>query len=212
MTSETSVDSGTSAAGVSRVPYVSQFASSELMAGFVDGSVPVISDPAWASTGASDPEHYAFWAWRMCGMACLTMVLEARGTPCPPLVPLAEECARHGGYVVHPDRVDGLIYAPFVEWVGARFGLAASVRTDLDVEAVVESVASGAVVIASVHPSIRTPEGPAPAQPGGHLVLVFGTSDDGALVLHNPSGRPHSRVARADFVKFFAGRGVVVAS
>lgn len=198
-------------AGVVGVPYVSQFASPGRLAELLDGSLPAECDPAWASTGASDPGHYAFWAWRMCGMACLKMVLEARGTECPPLVPLAEECAGHGGYVVHADRVDGLIYAPFAEWVGHRFGLAVEVRTDLDADAVAGLVAAGRPVIASVHPSIREPGGPAPERRGGHLVLVFGVLDDGSLVLHNPSGRPGTRVTRADFAKFFAGRGMVVA-
>jgi hypothetical protein len=198
-------------AGVAGVPYVSQFASPGRLAELLDGSLPAGLDPAWASTGAADPAHYAFWAWRMCGMACLKMVLDARGTVCPPLVPLAEECARHGGYVVHPDRVDGLIYAPFAEWVAERFGLTVTVRTDLDAEAVAGLAAAGQPVIASVHPSIRQPSGPAPDRRGGHLVLVFGVAGDGSLVLHNPSGQPDTHVARADFAKFFAGRGMVVA-
>jgi hypothetical protein len=198
-------------AGVAGVPYVSQFASPGRLAELLDGSLPAELDPAWASSGASDPGHYAFWAWRMCGMACLKMVLQARGTACPPLVPLAEECARHGGYVVHADGVDGLIYAPFAVWVGRRFGLGVTVRTDLDADAVAGLVAAGQPVIASVHPAIRDPAGPEPERRGGHLVLVFGVAGDGALVLHNPSGWPDTRVARADFARFFAGRGMVVA-
>lgn len=195
--------------GVLDVPYVSQFASPQHLPRFLDGTLPAEQDPAWASTGADDPQHYAFWAWRMCWMACLKMLLDARGTAAPPLVPLAEECARHGGYVVHPDRVDGLIYAPFAAWVAQRFALEATVRTDLDTDAVAEAVAAGRPVIASVHPWIRTPQGPAPEQRGGHLVLVIG-ADEHDLVLHNPSGAPHSRVARAAFGTFFAGRGLIV--
>src|SRR5690349_24807362 len=68
------------------VPYVSQFASSDLVEGFVTDVVPLSTDPRWAETGAADVVQYAWWARRMCGMACLRMVLAARGVAAPSLV------------------------------------------------------------------------------------------------------------------------------
>ena len=68
-------------------------------------------------------------------------------------------------------------------------------------------------VIASVHSSIRRPDGDPPAK-GGHLVLVYGQAD-GMLVFHNPSG--HDRASREavalpieTFDRFFAGRGIAI--
>lgn len=196
-----------------RVPYVSQFASPDLVEGFVTDVVPLSTDPRWAETGARDVVQYAWWARRMCGMACLRMVLGSRGAEAPPLVTLAEECARHGGYVRHDDgRVDGLIYAPFARWVAGRFGLQAEVRTSLPLDDVRALVEGGALVMASVHPWVRWPDREPPAR-GGHLVLVVGTTPDGLLV-HNPSGLPGESQAYAElkparFEAFYAGRGVV---
>jgi hypothetical protein len=195
------------------VPYVSQFASPELVEGFVSDLVPVGADPRWAESGARDVVQYAWWARRMCGMACLRMVLGAHGIEAPPLVPLAEECARHGGYVRHADgRVDGLIYAPFVAWVAERFGPAGEVRGDLPLAEVLDLAAAGALVMASVHPWLRWPDREPPSR-GGHLVLVVGTSPDGLLV-HNPSGLPGESQSSAElkpstFERFYADRGVV---
>jgi hypothetical protein len=194
------------------VPYVSQFASADLVEGFVTDVVPLSSDPRWAETGAADVVQYAWWARRMCGMACLRMVLAARGVPAPSLVELAEECARHGGYVRHDDgRVDGLIYAPFARWVAERFGIRAEVRTTLPVDDVRTLVNAGTLVMASVHPWLRWPDREPPSR-GGHLVLVVGTTP-GALLVHNPSGLPgesqeYAEVPTAAFDRFYAGRGV----
>jgi hypothetical protein len=194
------------------VPYVSQFASADLVEGFVTDVVPLSADPRWAETGAADVVQYAWWARRMCGMACLRMVLAARGVAAPSLVELAEECARHGGYVRHDDgRVDGLIYAPFAHWVADRFGVAAEVRTALPVSRIRSLVTTGTLVMVSVHPWIRWPHREPPTR-GGHLVLVVGTTP-GALLVHNPSGLPgesqeYAEVADAAVERFSAGRGV----
>ena len=64
--------------------------------------------PYRAQAASPDP----VWARRGCGMACLQMILAARGEPVPPLPELGRRCMRHGGY---EDRPFGpLIYAGFV--------------------------------------------------------------------------------------------------
>jgi hypothetical protein len=65
-----------------------------------------------------------------------------------------------------------------------------------------------------VHPSIRWPEQEPPSR-GGHLVLVFGVAEDGALRFHNPSGstpatRADARLPPEAFGRFFAGRGILL--
>jgi hypothetical protein len=197
----------------SGVPYFSQWESPELVARFVDGSLRAADDPRWASSGARTPAEYEFWSGKVCGVACLKMVLAGRGRPVPPTMRLVERALAHGAYVRDGDRVDGLVYQPFVAWIGAEHGIAAEVRRDLPVADLVSHAAAGTLVIASVHAWIRWPERTPPGR-GGHLVLVTGVVD-GMLRFHNPSGLPgisqrDALAGQADFARFAAGRGIVL--
>jgi hypothetical protein len=194
------------------VPYISQWESADLVEEIIAGSLLASQDPRWPDSGATTPAEYEFWSWRICGIACLRMVLAHRGDPVPPSVPLAEECTRAGGYVRHRDRVDGLIYAPFVNWITGRWGIKASVRGDLPHTDIAETVHAGGLAMISVHPWIRWPERTPPRR-GGHLVLVTGAGP-GHLLIHNPSGLPgqsqqDARIGQATLDRFYAGRGVV---
>ena len=195
------------------VPYFSQWESPELAAGFIDGSRRAALDPRWAASGASTPEEYEFWSHKVCGLACLKMIMAARGLPVPPTMRLVARALAAGAYVPDGDRVRGLIYRPFADWVGAEYGIRAEVAADLPVGSLTALAATGTLVIASVHPWIRWPERTPPAR-GGHLVLVTGIAD-GLLRLHNPSGLPglnqRNALLRADdFARFAAGRGIVI--
>lgn len=68
-------DGATLALGASGVPYFSQWESAELATGFVDGSVDLADDPRWAASGARTPAEYRYWARKVCGLACLKMIL-----------------------------------------------------------------------------------------------------------------------------------------
>jgi hypothetical protein len=195
------------------VPYFSQFESAHLVAEFVAGTLSAAKDPKWADSGAVSPEEYEFWAWRTCGLACLKMILAGRGLAVPPTVPLAEECTRAGGYVRHADHVDGLIYGPFADWIAERFDLKATVHQDLGFEEIAEMVHAGGLAMLSVHAWIRWPER-APADRGGHLVLVTG-ADEERLLINNPSGLPgqsqhYAPICRADLDRFSARRGMLI--
>ncbi|MEU8466059.1 C39 family peptidase [Streptomyces sp. NPDC029003] len=196
-----------------RVPYFSQWESSALVPGFVSSSVAAADDPLWRSSGAGTAAEYAFWAPRMCGMACLRMALGHFGRPVPASVPLVREALAAGAYVREGDQVQGLIYAPFATWVASRWGLFAEARPRLSVDEVDAEVSRGRLVLLSVYKTIRTLD-PRPAGRGGHLVLAVGSGPD-HITIHNPSGFPdHSqrfhRVPKADLGRFFAGRGVVL--
>ncbi|MFD7098318.1 C39 family peptidase [Streptomyces xanthophaeus] len=195
------------------VPYFSQWESAALVPEFVSGAFPADADPLWESSGADSADEYAFWAPRMCGMACLRMALGFFGQPVPASVPLVREALAAGAYVRDGDQVQGLIYAPFAAWVASRWGLFAEARPQLSVEQVEAEVSSGRLVLLSVHKTIRTLD-PAPAQRGGHLVLAVGSSAD-HIVIHNPSGFPEKsqqfhQVPKPELGRFFAGRGVVL--
>ena len=198
----------------SGLPYYSQWESPELVPQFLDGSLSAADDPNWATSGAQTPAEYGFWASRACGLACLRMVLHSRGMPVPPVIRLVERALTWKAYVRDGDRVDGLIYKPFADWVGQDYGISATVVPDLTLEQVCSSASPAAPVIASVHSWIRWPDR-TPPQTGGHLVLVTGAAD-GILRLHNPSGLPgasqrDARIPAADFGRFFARRGMIVA-
>jgi hypothetical protein len=195
-------------------PYYCQWESPDLVRAIVRGQILASEDPAWAASGAASPEEYEWWGQRMCGVACLRSVLGARGVSSPPTVTLAQALLAAGAYQRRDDGgLDGLIYAPFVRYLGAVWSIDASVATTLSVNDLVCFVTTGATVIASVSPQIRRPE-VIPPNRGGHLVLVH-TIADGALILHNPSGdtpasQANARVTIEQFATFFAGRGIII--
>jgi hypothetical protein len=195
------------------VPYFSQWESPELAAEFLEGSRRAADDPRWAASGAGTPEDYEFWSGKVCGLACLKMIMAWRGLPVPPTMRLVERALAAGAYVPDGERVRGLIYRPFADWIGPEYGIHAEVAADLPMDVLIVQAAAGWPVIASVHPWIRWPER-TPPERGGHLVLVTGITD-GALRLHNPSGLPginqrNALVRAPDFARFAAGRGIVI--
>jgi hypothetical protein len=198
-----------------KIPYRSQYASPELIAEVAAGRRAAADDPRWRDAGASSREEYARWARCGCGMACLQMILAARGDPVPPLVELGWRCTGHGGYEERPARGYGpLIYAGFVSFVTAELGLDARVAAPLALDELVAAVRGDEVVLASVSVEIRE-LAPSPARRGGHLVLVYDVDDDGRLRFHDPSGdRPQTAqgvwLAAAEFERFFSGRGIAV--
>jgi hypothetical protein len=199
--------------GGSDVPYYAQWESPELVARFLDGSLRVADDPRWADSGARSPQEYEYWASKACGLACLKMILASRSEPVPPMMRLLDRALEWRCYVPEGDRVIGLIYQPFADWVGQEFAIKAEVAADLPLDALMAVASPATPVIASVHSSIRYPHRVPPAR-GGHLVLVTGAGD-GMVRLHNPSGLPQISqrdvlIAVTDFGKFFAGRGLII--
>jgi hypothetical protein len=197
-------------------PFYSQWESPELVPSFLDGSLTAEQDPRWHCSGAASPAEYAYWAVKTCGLACLKMILAARGEPVPPTMRLVGRALDWQAFVPIPgtSRVHGLIYRPFADWVSADYGIAAEVAAELTADGLAGRLAGGAVVIASVHPWVRWPDR-VPPDRGGHLVLVTGR-DGGQLILNNPSGLPGTsqhaaRIALTDFARFYAGRGIVIA-
>jgi hypothetical protein len=183
------------------------------LAVLADGAdVALRRDPLWRGSGAETPDEYAVWAANICGMACLKMILATRGEIVP-TIDLARRCTRYGGYVVNEGSIRGLIYAPFVTFVKAEFGLEAQVMTNVATSDIPAILARSRFFIASVSSSIRWPEREPPSK-GGHLVLVTAASDDG-FRFHNPSGHTSATQANAvlspaDFDRFFANRGIAV--
>ncbi|WP_431775554.1 C39 family peptidase [Streptomyces cucumeris] len=198
---------------VQSVPYYAQWASAPLVEDIVTGRLKAGEDPAWAEYGASSPEEYEWWSWRLCGVACLRMALEHFGYVTPAPMEIAAECVAAGAYVKQGDGLRGLIYAPFADWVGDRFGLFAEARPNLPAAEIPAVLARGRLAMLSVHPSIRDPHAE-PPHTGGHLVLAVRATEDN-LLIHNPSGFPNTSqqnapVPWARLDSFYAGRGIIL--
>lgn len=219
-------DSSTGPAGIvahEQVEVRTQYVSPELIGAFVYEGADPGSDPRWHESGAVDVAEYQRWCWRSCGVACLQMILQHRDGTSPALLPLLRGARERGAYVEEDDgSVTGMIYAPFVEYIAAEFGLTGQVHPRLPMDRLLDELRPapapdpwfGRMMIASVHREIRRPEVPAPGQ-GGHLVLVTGHDPiSGTITFNNPSGHtPESRTATlsvAVFKTFYAGRGVLV--
>jgi hypothetical protein len=196
------------------VPFFSQWETPDMtLAVLADGAEAALRrDPLWQGSGAETLDEYAVWAANICGMACLKMILATRGEIVP-TIELARRCTGYGGYVVNEGLIKGLIYAPFVTFVQAEFGLEADVMTNVATADIPTILSQSRFFIASVSSSIRWPEREPPSK-GGHLVLVTAASDEG-FRFHNPSGHTRATqenavLAPADFDRFFANRGIAV--
>ncbi|WP_064705254.1 papain-like cysteine protease family protein [Rhizobium bangladeshense] len=199
----------------SSAPYFSQWETPGMtLPVLAEGPQALLSDPLWRHSGAATIEEYARWAVNVCGMACLKMILAARGEIHPTLE-LARACTVYGGYVVNEidASIKGLIYAPFVRFVSDHFGLAAETMTAVQTSTIPDLLSKRRFFIASVHSAIRWPEREPPSK-GGHLVLVTAASNE-TIRFHNPSG--HDEASQADvilplavFDRFFANRGISV--
>jgi hypothetical protein len=198
------------------VPYFSQWESRDMtLAVLAEGATALARDPHWASSGARSIMEYTTWANSLCGMACLKMVLAARTGRIVPTLELARTCTAYGGYTVDPvaGAIKGLIYAPFVRFVGEEFSVPAKVVTQVGAHDLPEIMSTAQFFLASVHHTIRWPEREPPSK-GGHLVLVIAASDKG-VVFHNPSGhhpdsQEYATLSLDEFERFFAGRGIAV--
>ncbi|RCV91513.1 hypothetical protein [Billgrantia montanilacus] len=194
--------------------YYSQWVSSEHVADILAGHMSAAEDPRWAESGAANAQEYACWASHICGMACTKMLLEELNDERLTLFELLTQCREASGYVVTEEGIKGLYYRPLVQLLRERHQLDAEVVEHVDAGHFLQWLGEGHRVIASVHPSIRTPE-LSPPHRGGHLVYLFGLDGRGRLRFNNPSGLPgasqaDARLEPSVFDRFSAGRGILV--
>jgi len=170
------------------IPYFAQWESPDLVSEFINKGRSPKSDPRWKESGAESKKEYAYWSPNICGMACLKMILAEVSGIAYPLIVLAKQATEYGAYIPSGDEVLGLYYAPFCDFLNNELGFNAWYSSSLTLSQIDSEIRKGSFVIASVHPSIRTPESLPPSK-GGHLVLI--TSVDRGnqqITFHNPSG------------------------
>lgn len=205
---------------VRKIPYFSQVMSPKLVHDFIYNRIsPDIGriDPRWAEFGSENIEDYARWWDHVCGIACLKMILAARGIEMT-FWEILQGALAYGAYAQEEDgKIRGLIYRPCVEMLDKEFDIRAEVKEYYAAQEAMKNLADNpeTFFIASVHPTIRHIE-QIPPQKGGHLVLVHAfDSETETIIMHNPSGntpatQKNANIPLANFKNFYAERGIVV--
>lgn len=203
------------------LPYYSQFEDSKLVRDIIEKNVEAESYKKWKQSGAKSREEYQFWANKMCGMACLKMILKKEAGKIYPIVKLGKLAAKYGAYRVEKDDIPGLFYDQFTEFVKEEFNLKASYSSMMSIKRIMLELSKGNYVIASVSPLIRYANDNKKidlVNKGGHLVVMTGYDlGKRVLYLHNPSGFfQHSQrdfeIGFEKFLMYFAGRAIIVYS
>lgn len=209
-----------------KIPYVSQYASAELAAQYVENEDLLDTDPKWREFGADSSEEYSFWARRICGIACFKMILLPLGGATAkldlPLIILAKKAMAVGCYLPdpkNPKRLIGLLHRPFLKFA-ETFGLTGKLVWYIGANSIAQEILRNKFVIASVHHDIRY-RGACPESKIGHLILVHGfeikNGQISGFYIHNPSGfynesQENHFVQAEDFTNCFSGRIIVLSS
>ncbi|QFG21398.1 hypothetical protein [Actinomadura sp. WMMB 499] len=167
----------------------------------------------WASDGYRSSDEYLFWSRKVCGLACLQSLLHGWTNVRLSMGELLAQSLDWGCYVMEPsEKVQGLLYKPFMAWVGSQFGFDCKLVERTPIEISSRDIRPGQAMIASVSPEIRDPRTCEPRR-GGHLVLVY-AADDGLVRFHNPSGYSHNSdstsLPMSVFDRFHANRGILI--
>ncbi|KKT29211.1 hypothetical protein A3G55_02630 [Candidatus Giovannonibacteria bacterium RIFCSPLOWO2_12_FULL_44_25] len=203
-----------------KIPYISQYASAERAEEFVKHEELLKMDAQWCESGADSPEDYAFWAPKLCGMACFKMILLSLGCRTPKLVELGKQAMAAGCYLPdpkNPKRLIGLLHKPFLKFA-ENFGFHGKLIWHICPCAIASEILKNNFIIASVHHDMRY-AGARHDSKQGHLVFVHGFKIDGGKVagfyIHNPSGffgisQENHFVPVDDFLNCFSGRIIVL--
>lgn len=208
------------------IPYFSQWESPQLVDKILAKEISAKDDPLWKRSGATSEREYVNWSWSVCGMACLKMVLATELHSVIPILNLAHDCEKHGGYKINTvaytheefqNAISGLIFKPCVDYLQTTFQLSAFVNNYMTRNDIISAIYKKQYVIVSVNAKIRDPQSQN-SQKGGHLVLITGYDiRKKILYLHNPSGyygksQKNAAISFYDFDRFFANRGIVILS
>jgi hypothetical protein len=195
--------------------HIVQWASANLVSDILDGKIKAADDPKWRDFGFKTKKDYEFWSWRICGLMCFKVALNALGVARGETVAaLTEKGAALGGYDAVSDK--GWFYAPLIK-LAKTYDIDGKVHGRLSVEEIAAGVLANQFFIASVHPDvIRGDLAKDPHDSKGHLVLVsgfrFGANGVEGFYIENPSGRKsstqhHAFIAINHFNEAFANRG-----
>ena len=210
-----------------KVPYISQFAKLT-----TEKDIKKINvEPAiFGLQGYPTKEDFDFWNSRVCGIACIKMVLDSlEESQDKTMWDLIQEGLELGGYKLHDVKgrfVDlGWFHKPLLE-LAQRHGMHGFLRQSLSMHNVAQEIVNGNYVIASVKvPSRSELEDDGSyfkehykGKTYGHLILVTAVEiQDGKpkmFLAHNPSGyrkyEEDSIIDPETFTRIFNGRVIVL--
>jgi hypothetical protein len=177
------------------VPYVSQFASPDLVYSYIHERLQGRDDPNWQNYGAENPDEYTFWAHRACAIACVKMAVDTfHADKSGTMWEMIQQGRTHGGYRTHDENgvfVDEGWFYPALVKLADQYGLAVRGMAYASILDVCAAIRDGWLVAVAVTPDLGE-RGPL-RRYDGHFVLAYGfTWQNGrctAIQLHNPSGR-----------------------
>ena len=204
------------------VPYVPQFASPEKIVDYIHHDFIGLQDARWREFGTDEPESYAFWAPRVCALACLKMAIAGYATLSipPTLWELVQNGLALAGYKIYDEQGHWLDEGWYVQAqieLAHQYGLHLTGHSYASPLGICHYLYQDKLVAATVSPEIgeRIPQS---RRYGGHLVVVTGFRwEDGqptALRINNPSGRypelqADAWLPMAQFKQFYAYRFAV---
>lgn len=201
-----------------RIPYECQFATPALVADILDKKISAENDLNWNTFGYKDRKEYAYWSWRICGIACLKMIFDYynvnRGKS---IAELTRECVELGGYEVETDR--GWFFKPMLAQI-TKAGLNGFIGTHFGVNLISNLILNKKFFIASVNPCmVRFDKDIINKKPGGHLAVVIGFRMQNKKIdgffLNNPSGKSNETRVKAFipidiFTSAYSNRGIAI--
>ena len=198
------------------ISYLNQFGSRNNIREMLDHKIrPSANFVEWRSFGAESEEEFDEFAYEICGMTCLSMILRYFGVANIGPIELFKRSLGFGCYIIPTEggEIKGLFHVPFVKFLHDEFGLEGRSMQFVGPYVLADEIARGKLVIASVNWEIRETE-PRPKRRGGHLVLVTGAAKNvwrlRGFTIHNPSGtdpenQSHHFVGLKKFKKCFSG-------
>lgn len=154
--------------------------------------------------GFDSLEEASAWTQRICGLACLKMIIARITGDVVPLKTLLDQGLAVDGYI----KGIGWVHQGLLD-VASSYGitgLCQSIGTELDL--IDAALQQRHLVMASVSCGFK------PEKKGGHLVLIIG-SQKGRFIVHHPSAEeneqwPHHVIDRRRFLKSFSVNGNII--
>ena len=184
---------------------------------FENGLDPIF-DPGWRSSGAENPQGYAYWVSRACGIVCVKMCTEGFKKIVRSVHEWIKLGLDHDGYLIREENGKmverGWVHAVLADLLQNEGLESRAISASL--LQIIGHLQQGKLFIASVSYQLGTRD-PVTFK-GGHMVVVHGADlQDGIptmVYLHNPSGRfPDLRADAAipadRFCAAYTGRGIV---
>ena len=221
------VKDGLYRSSIRRVPYISQFAK---LTTEKDIKKIVVDPDVIGLQGYPTKEDFYFWNSRVCGIACIKMVLDSQEkSKNKTMWDFIQEGLELGGYKLHDAKgkfVDlGWFHKPLLE-LAQRYGMHGFLKQSLAIHNVAEEIVNGNYVIASV----KVPDRYGLEDDGsyfkdsyrgktyGHLILVTAVEIQSGFpktfLAHNPTGykkyEEDSIIDAETFTRIFNGRVIVL--